>query len=173
MSERIPVADGLFAETKDGARLIGSRCASCRTPYFPKVDYCRNPTCGDSRLEEAGFGPDGTIWSCAIRTIRPRRRQIRQTLQALRDGVWDLADGLRVLGRSRPTTSHVIPDTKVTLVIDNLRRRRRQRGRHLKFRPVRAERRDRQVTSPSSAPGSPGASSPRSRCSNSARSGAP
>ena len=57
MPERIPVADGLFAETKDGARLIGSRCASCRTPYFPKVDHCRHPECGSSKIEDAGFGP--------------------------------------------------------------------------------------------------------------------
>src|SRR5438067_103991 len=54
MGERVPVAAGLFAETKDGARLIGSRCATCKTPYFPKVDYCRHPACARSQIEDAG-----------------------------------------------------------------------------------------------------------------------
>ena len=122
MSERIPVADGLFAETKDGARLIGSRCASCRTPYFPKVDYCRHPECTVSKIEDAGFGPDGTIWSCAIQDYPPPPpAKFDKPYKPYAMAVVDLADGLRVLGQIKTDDIRTVkPDTKVTLVIDTL-----------------------------------------------------
>jgi uncharacterized OB-fold protein len=94
MSERIPVAPGLFAETKDGARLIGSRCAACRTPYFPKVDYCRHPECTASKIEDDGFGPDGTIWSCAIQDYPPPApARFDKPYKPYAMAVVDLADG--------------------------------------------------------------------------------
>jgi uncharacterized OB-fold protein len=122
MSERIPVAPGLFADTKDGARLIGSRCASCQTPYFPKVDHCRHPECASSRIEEAGFGPDGTIWSCAIQDYPPPPpAKFDKPYKPYAMAVVDLADGLRVLGQiATDDIRSVRPDQKVTLVIDTL-----------------------------------------------------
>lgn len=122
MSERIPVAPGLFAETKDGARLIGSRCATCKTPYFPKVDYCRHPACGDSKIEDAGFGPRGTIWSCAIQDYPPPApARFDKPYRPYAMAVVDLADGLRVLGQIKTDdVRSVVPDTKVELVIDTL-----------------------------------------------------
>ena len=122
MSERIHVAPGLFAETKEGARLIGSRCASCKTPYFPKVDFCRHPECGDSKIEDAGFGPDGTIWSCAIQDYPPPApAKFDKPYKPYAMAVVDLADGLRVLGQIKTDDIRTVkPDTKVTLVIDTL-----------------------------------------------------
>ena len=122
MSERIPVAAGLFAETKDGARLIGSRCATCGTPYFPKVDFCRYPNCDASRIEEAGFGPDGTIWSCAIQDYPPPPpARFDKPYKPYAMAVVDLTDGLRVLGQIKTDDIRsVAPDTKVTLIVDTL-----------------------------------------------------
>ena len=122
MSERIHVAPGLFAETKDGARLLGSRCASCKTPYFPKVDHCRHPECGESKIEDAGFGPDGTIWSCAIQDYPPPApAKFDKPYKPYAMAVVDLADGLRVLGQIKTDDIRTVkPDTKVTLVIDTL-----------------------------------------------------
>jgi len=122
MAERIPVAAGLFDETRDGARLLGSRCASCGTPYFPKVDYCRRPQCGESRLEDAAFGPDGTIWSCAIQDYPPPApARFDKPYKPYAMAVVDLADGLRVLGQIKTDDIRSVqPDQKVTLVIDTL-----------------------------------------------------
>lgn len=122
MPDRIPVAEGLFAETADGARLIGSRCASCKTPYFPKVDYCRHPECTSSQIEDAGFGPDGTIWSCAIQDYPPPPpAKFDKPYQPYAMAVVDLADGLRVLGQIKTDDIRSVqPDQKVTLVIDTL-----------------------------------------------------
>ena len=122
MSERIHVAPGLFTELQDGARLLGSRCTTCRTPYFPKVDYCRRPQCGESRLEEAAFGPDGTIWSCAIQDYPPPApARFDKPYKPYAMAVVDLADGLRVLGQVKTDDPKgVVPDTRVRLVVDTL-----------------------------------------------------
>lgn len=122
MSERIPVAPGLFAETKDGARLIGSRCATCKTPYFPKVDSCRHPECPGSKIEDDGFGPHGTIWSCAIQDYPPPApARFDKPYKPYAMAVVDLADGLRVLGQIKTDDIRSVkPDTKVELVIDTL-----------------------------------------------------
>jgi uncharacterized OB-fold protein len=122
MSKRIHVAPGLFAEMNDGGRLLGSRCASCKTPYFPKVDYCRHPECGDSKIEDAAFGPDGTIWSCAIQDYPPPApAKFDKPYKPYAMAVVDLKDGLRVLGQVKTDDIRTVkPDTKVTLVIDTL-----------------------------------------------------
>ncbi len=122
-TQRIPVAAGLFAETADGARLIGSRCKACGTPYFPKTPVCHHPECGDAaQMEETGFGPHGTIWSCAIQDYPPPApARFDKPYQPYAMAVVDLADGLRVLGQvAADDIRSVVPDMPVTLVIDTL-----------------------------------------------------
>ena len=51
-AKRVPVAGGLFAETPEGPRLLGSMCTTCGTPYFPKPAVCRNPDCRATSLED-------------------------------------------------------------------------------------------------------------------------
>ena len=99
-TNRVPVVDGLFAETADGARLLGSKCAGCGVPYFPKSAVCHNPRCRAKRIEPASFGPRGTLWSFAVQHYAPPapvRYDEPYTPYAL--GLVDLRDGLRVLGR--------------------------------------------------------------------------
>ena len=99
-TKKLPVAEALFAETADGPRLLGSKCASCGTPYFPRSAVCHNPDCRESKMEEASFGPRGTLWSCAIQNYpppAPARYEEPYTPYAL--GIVDMPEGLRVLGR--------------------------------------------------------------------------
>jgi uncharacterized OB-fold protein len=45
-------------------RLIGSRCRSCRSYFFPKESFaCRNPRCQASGLEDVPLSTTGTLWS--------------------------------------------------------------------------------------------------------------
>ena len=53
MSKRVFVTEGLFAETAEGPRLLGSRCETCRTPYFPRSEMCHHPDCRESRMAGA------------------------------------------------------------------------------------------------------------------------
>jgi uncharacterized protein len=97
---RAPVIEGLFAETADGPRLLGSRCTACGTPYFPRSAHCHAPDCAGGPLEDAAFGPLGTLWSWALQCYAPpppARYDEPYVPYAL--GLVDLTDGLRVLAR--------------------------------------------------------------------------
>ena len=116
------VIDGLFTETPDGARLTGSRCATCRTPYFPSSPVCHNPDCTESRIDDATFGPRGTLWSLAIQDYPPPPpAKYDEPYQPYAIGLVDLDDGLRVMGRlsSKDPTS-VEPGVGVELVLEPL-----------------------------------------------------
>jgi uncharacterized OB-fold protein len=97
---RTPVIEGLFEQAADGARLLGSRCATCDTPYFPRSGLCHNPDCTQSKMEEARFGPHGTLWSCSVQNYPPPPpARYDEPYRPYALGVVDLTDGLRVVGR--------------------------------------------------------------------------
>ncbi|RFU41506.1 benzoylsuccinyl-CoA thiolase [Actinomadura logoneensis] len=57
-------------------RLLGTRCASCGTPYFPRNALaCRNPGCPGPRdgsdLVPHEFSPRGRVWSYTDARYQP------------------------------------------------------------------------------------------------------
>lgn len=98
---RRPVVVGLFSETEQGLRLLGSRCGNCRTPYFPAAAHCHNPSCTKSQMESAQFGPRGRLWSHTIQNFPPPSPSKFDTpFKPYVVGVIDLErDGLRVLAQ--------------------------------------------------------------------------
>ncbi|MFQ5667757.1 MAG: Zn-ribbon domain-containing OB-fold protein [Candidatus Binatia bacterium] len=121
-SRRTPVVEGLFAETPAGPRLLGSKCRGCGTPYFPRSPVCHNPDCRDKRIEDATFGPRGTLWSFTIQHYAPPppvKYDEPFTPYAL--ALVDLQEGLRVLGRvSTDNLEALTVGTAVELVIEKL-----------------------------------------------------
>ncbi len=118
LGERVHAVEGLFSEDEGGARLLGSRCATCGTPYFPKTDRCRHPECGQSDVEDASFGPLGTLWSYSVQNYPPpppARHDEPYAPYAL--GVVDLDDGLRVVGRMTDDASSLTVGAQVELVL--------------------------------------------------------
>lgn len=95
-----PVIDGLFTETSEGVRLLGSRCATCGTPYFPRSGLCHNPACSGSDMQDASFGPHGVLWSYSVQNYPPPLpARYDEPYEPYALGVVDLSDGLRVVGR--------------------------------------------------------------------------
>jgi len=95
-----PAVDGLFTDGPDGAQLLGSRCATCNTPYFPRTTTCHHPDCTGSDVRDAHFGGRGTLWSFSVQSYPPpppARYDEPYVPYAL--GVVDLDDGVRVVGR--------------------------------------------------------------------------
>ena len=122
VSERVPVVAGLFSEGPEGARLLGSRCAGCGTPYFPRSGRCHHPDCTDSRMEDAAFGPTGTIWSYSVQNYPPPPPAVyEEPYQPYALAVVDLDDGLRVVGRVTDDGSDPRVGAPVELVIEPLR----------------------------------------------------
>ena len=58
-----PAVEGWF--TMDGEpRLLGTKCTSCGTYFFPKEEFfCRNPSCAGREFEPVKLSARGKVWS--------------------------------------------------------------------------------------------------------------
>ena len=72
MSEtRTPAIDGWFT-TDDEPALLGNRCTTCGTVFFPKASFfCRNPACAGEEFEETRLSRFGRIWSFTDAQYQP------------------------------------------------------------------------------------------------------
>jgi uncharacterized OB-fold protein len=94
----VPVAEGLFELRPEGPRLIGSRCASCDTLYFPVAQSCRNPACAEKRIEPALLPASGTLLSYTIQRYQPPPLFRIDNWQPYAIGLVDLGAGVEVMG---------------------------------------------------------------------------
>ena len=64
LKKRVPAVEGWFTMDEERPRLLGSRCKSCGTYFFPKESFfCRNPNCDGAEFEEVPLSPMGKLWS--------------------------------------------------------------------------------------------------------------
>lgn len=62
--QRRPAVAGWFTADAAEPALVGSRCRSCGSYFFPKESFaCRNPRCGSTELVETPLSRRGTLWS--------------------------------------------------------------------------------------------------------------
>jgi len=62
--KRVPAVDGWFRMDGEAPCLIGSRCRSCGSTFFPReTAFCRNPACDGSEFESVELSRRGTLWS--------------------------------------------------------------------------------------------------------------
>jgi len=60
---QLPAIEGWFTMDAE-PHLLGSRCTSCKSFFFPKESFfCRNPACGGTEFEEVPLSRTGTLWS--------------------------------------------------------------------------------------------------------------
>ena len=72
MKTQVSALDGWFDANPERPRLIGSRCRSCRSYFFPKETFaCRNPSCGAAELEDVPLSATGTLWSYTDNHYQP------------------------------------------------------------------------------------------------------
>ena len=65
-------ADGWFTEEGDRPTLVGNRCTTCGTVFFPATSFfCRNPDCDGREFEPARLSTRGTIWSYTDAQYQP------------------------------------------------------------------------------------------------------
>jgi len=70
LSGREAIAPGLFTETADGPRLIGSRCRGCGVVTFPRQKSCAQ--CTSTDVEEHLLARRGALWSWTVQRFRPK-----------------------------------------------------------------------------------------------------
>jgi uncharacterized OB-fold protein len=71
LKDRVPAVDGWFT-TGDAPALLGTRCTTCGTYFFPREEaFCRNPDCRGRSFEEVELSRRGRIWSFTDNRYQP------------------------------------------------------------------------------------------------------
>ena len=75
MTEAAPAIEGWFTTGAEPA-LVGSRCTSCGSTYFPPhrpgtAGFCRNPMCGGEEFVEVELSRRGRVWSYTDAQYQP------------------------------------------------------------------------------------------------------
>lgn len=72
MSASVPVLEGWFTLDANKPHLLGTRCTTCGTFYFPKQNhFCRNPDCTGESFEEVQLSRSGKLWSFTNAAYQP------------------------------------------------------------------------------------------------------
>ncbi|MDQ2650284.1 MAG: OB-fold domain-containing protein [Actinomycetota bacterium] len=67
----VPAVEGWFT-TDAEPHLLGTRCTSCGTVFFPRAaGFCRNPECRGREFEEVALSRTGTVWSYTDAQYQP------------------------------------------------------------------------------------------------------
>ena len=144
---QVPVAEGLFTWPADDPQLIGSQCAECGIVTFPAQDSC--PRCASTAMEEHLLARRGTLWAWTTQELPAARAAVRRARRG-KDfvpfgvGYVELGGEVKVETRLTETDPEVLDAAGWTmeLVVRAVpHRRRRQRGRDVRVRAGRPERR--------------------------------
>lgn len=66
-----PAIEGWFTTGPEPA-LLGSRCTTCGTVFFPRAEgFCRNPACAGEAFEELPLSRRGRVWSYTDAQYQP------------------------------------------------------------------------------------------------------
>ena len=100
-----PAIEGWFTTGPDPA-LVGTRCTTCGTVFFPRLaaqgqGFCRNPACAGESFEDAELSRRGTIWSYTDAQYQPPPPYIpgKDPYEPFALAAVELAEGLVVLGQ--------------------------------------------------------------------------
>ena len=104
MSAR-PAVDGWFT-TGDAPALLGARCTTCATTYFPptpgdRTGFCRNPACAGEEFETVELSRRGSVWSYTDAQYQPPAPYVSRTdpYEPFALAAVELADAITVLGQ--------------------------------------------------------------------------
>lgn len=96
-----PAIAGWFTTGPEPA-LVGSRCTTCTTVFFPPTDgFCRNPACQGEEFEGVELSRRGRIWSYTDAQYQPPPPYIARTdpYEPFTLAAVELPEGLVVLGQ--------------------------------------------------------------------------
>jgi uncharacterized OB-fold protein len=100
-----PAIEGWFTVEAE-PRLLGSRCTTCATAYFPPVPaesaaFCRNPGCAGEEFAEVALSRRGTVWSYTDARYQPPPPYIPRSedYEPFALAAVELPEGLVVLGQ--------------------------------------------------------------------------
>ena len=71
--KRVPAIEGWYTLDEKAPALLGSRCTSCGSYFFPPPlgTFCRNPDCQGETFEKVPLSRTGRIWSFTNACYQP------------------------------------------------------------------------------------------------------
>jgi uncharacterized OB-fold protein len=70
--QRVPAAPGWIRLDESDPRLLGTKCRSCGSVFFPRQTLaCRNPACDGRELDEVPLSRRGRVWSWTTNHYAP------------------------------------------------------------------------------------------------------
>ena len=123
-----PAVEGWFTTGTDPT-LLGSRCTTCATVYFPplpldRAGFCRNPTCDGEEFETAELSRRGRVWSYTDAQYQPPPPYVARTdpYEPFALAAVELPEGITVLGQVADGygVAHLKVGAEVELVIEPL-----------------------------------------------------
>jgi len=71
LKKQIPAVEGLFTLEQEGPSLIGGRCNSCGSYFFPKFYHVHKPDCKDREVWEVLLSRRGRLVSYTVQHYSP------------------------------------------------------------------------------------------------------
>ena len=96
-----PAIEGWFTTGPEPA-LVGSRCTSCGSTFFPRTQgFCRNPACAGDEFEDTELSRRGRVWSYTDAQYQPPPPYIpvADPYEPFALAAVELPEGLVVLGQ--------------------------------------------------------------------------
>ena len=96
-----PAIEGWFTTGPEPA-LLGSRCTTCGTVFFPRAEgFCRNPACPGEEFTELPLSRQGRVWSYTDAQYQPPAPYVPASdpYQPFALAAVELPEGLVVLGQ--------------------------------------------------------------------------
>ncbi len=94
-----PIKEGYFTWPSDEPRLIASRCKSCGSYRFPRANYCSNPECRHTDVEETTLSRTGKLFTYTIIHYPPPPPfRYREPFTPYAVGLVQFQEGVGVLG---------------------------------------------------------------------------
>jgi uncharacterized OB-fold protein len=119
-----PAIEGWFT-TGEAPTLLGSRCTTCGTVFFPRAEgFCQNPACAGEAFEELPLSRRGRVWSYTDAQYQPPPPYIpaADPYVPFALAAVELPEGLVVLGQlaSGYGVEDVTVGSEVELVVEPL-----------------------------------------------------
>jgi uncharacterized OB-fold protein len=97
-SKNIAVIEGLFSWPSDNPQLIGTRCTSCDSYYFPRKKSCNNPACTEKKIQDVLLSTEGKLWSYTALRYPPVPPFKSDKKPPYPVGLVEFPEGIRVVG---------------------------------------------------------------------------
>ena len=119
---KVPAIDGWFTLDDEDPRLLGSRCRTCGTFFFPRASFfCRNPQCEGTEFDEVPLSRRGRVWSLTTNRYPPPAPYVSaEPFQPYQIAAVELAEEKMVVLGQVTTTGELELGAEVELVLDTL-----------------------------------------------------